>query len=1038
MLTAPPPPLRTIIAGSRDITDLAHVRAAMASCPWFPSVVVSGAARGVDKLGERWAAERGIPVESHPADWDKHGKHAGHLRNAEMARASDGLVAVWDGRSPGTRDMIDSARSMGLRVHVVQVVVPYPAAPPAPRAVPTIDARDIPGLQAPLQPICKRAREGNGIVPLDCLFGCAHGCGKPAFGISPAAPPAPVPVHKLPRGTVLRVGPSYATVNAECDMEAFSEAGWTWDGEQRKWLKPEGASKQKKGLEIVGVDLYARHPSAAILMMAYDLKDGLGWRVWLEGQPFPADLAAHIAAGRILEAHNSGFEQRMWLHVGVKKYGWPAMPDHLWRCSAAKARAYAYPGKLDEVGAVMKLDIQKDEAGKALIDKFTMPRNPTARDPRTRVLLQWSADVAAARAAYDKLGIPHGYHVEDIAQPKAPRAKKDQTVEMIVPGLWRVTTAGALTAETVAKDYADTLAFVRYCVRDIESEAEVSGRCPDLEGDELEWWQFGQESNAHGMHVDRVGLDNCAEIVRQCLARYDAELVQITGGLKSSQVKKITEWLAARGLHMASLDEEHVTEALERTDLTPECRRVLEIRAAAGSASVKKVFAIENTLSPDNRLRDLYIINGARTGRDTGVGAQPANLPSYGPAPHKCACGTFFAGRFSCPTCNTPLAPGAKPGEWSLACAEQALELFKKRSLAEVERVWGVGNALHAVAGCLRGLFCAAPGHDLISSDYNSIEAVAMAMVSGEKWRIDTFNGHGKIYEASAAAMFKIPFEDFMYHRGYTPEQLKQPEWWKQDPAIPGKTHHPLRKTGKIAELAFGFQGGLGSANAFGMPGNDAEKTQNVRDWRNVSPSIEWLWGGQTQGKANAIRGHGSKWDKTPFLFGVEGAFLNAIRHEGVEFKINRLDNTYTGFSYTRHGDVIWALLPSGRYLKYHAAREGAGKWEGQAGMSYEGKNTNPKNGPVGWIRMDTWGGRLVENLIQAICRDILKEAVLRLRKAGYTTVMRTYDEVVCEILKGFGSHEEFERIVEIRPWWAPDWPIRAPDSWRGLRYRKA
>lgn len=86
------------------------------------------------------------------------------------------------------------------------------------------------------------------------------------------------------------------------------------------------------------------------------------------------------------------------------------------------------------------------------------------------------------------------------------------------------------------------------------------------------------------------------------------------------------------------------------------------------------------------------------------------------------------------------------------------------------------------------------------------------------------------------------------------------------------------------------------------------------------------------------------------------------------------------------------------------------------------------------WIH----GGRLVENLIQAICRDILKEAVLRLKAAGYHTVMRTYDEVVCEVPKGFGSHEEFERIVEFRPIWALDWAIRAPDSWRGTRYRKA
>ena len=341
------------------------------------------------------------------------------------------------------------------------------------------------------------------------------------------------------------------------------------------------------------------------------------------------------------------------------------------------------------------------------------------------------------------------------------------------------------------------------------------------------------------------------------------------------------------------------------------------------------------------------------------------------------------------------------------------------------------------MAGCLRALFDAAPGFDLISSDYNSIEAVAMAMVSGERWRIDTFNTHGKIYEASAAAMFKIPFEEFMTTRGYTLEQLKHPTWWTLEPANKG-SHHPLRKTGKVAELAFGFQGWLGSALAFGMPGTDDEIKENILKWRAASPSIEWLWGGQTCGKANGIRRVGDKWDKAPYLFGVEGAFLAAIRTEGVEQRIFRMDGSYAGFSYTRHGDVIWALLPSGRHLKYHRPREAIGRRQGEASLSYEGWNTNPKNGAPGWIRMDTWGGRLVENLIQAICRDILKEAVLRLRARGYPTVMRTYDEVVCEVPHDFGSHTEFEAIVEQRPAWALDWPVRAPDSWRGARYRKA
>lgn len=115
MLMIPPPPLRTIVAGSRGVTSLSVVTAACDNCGWLIGEVVSGAARGVDKLGEQWAHLRGVPVRQFPADWNGKGKAAGRLRNSEMARYADALVAVWDGSSPGTRHMIDEALRYGLR-----------------------------------------------------------------------------------------------------------------------------------------------------------------------------------------------------------------------------------------------------------------------------------------------------------------------------------------------------------------------------------------------------------------------------------------------------------------------------------------------------------------------------------------------------------------------------------------------------------------------------------------------------------------------------------------------------------------------------------------------------------------------------------------------------------------------------------------------------------------------------------------------------------------------------------------------------------
>lgn len=110
--------MRTIIAGSRDIVDYAVVANAVATCGWVPSTVISGTARGVDRLGEEWAHRHAIPIERYPADWDRYLTRAGHIRNAQMARIAQALVAVWDGVSPGTRNMIAIARGYKLQVHV--------------------------------------------------------------------------------------------------------------------------------------------------------------------------------------------------------------------------------------------------------------------------------------------------------------------------------------------------------------------------------------------------------------------------------------------------------------------------------------------------------------------------------------------------------------------------------------------------------------------------------------------------------------------------------------------------------------------------------------------------------------------------------------------------------------------------------------------------------------------------------------------------------------------------------------------------------
>lgn len=778
----------------------------------------------------------------------------------------------------------------------------------------------------------------------------------------PAIPPpipAPVPVWDLPAGTQLRAGLYVATVLPDLDFETYSEAGYVWDAGRMKWGCLRGTDK--KGLGVVGAQVYAEHPSTEVLSLYYDLKDGRGRRRWLPTDPLPpVDLLEHVARGGLLEAWNSGFEWRIWNIVCRRRYGWPALPLEQLRCAMAKARAWSLPGKLEKAGHVLALELQKDKDGDRLLKKFSMPRDPTAKDKRLRI------------------------------HP--------------------------------AEDPVDGPKLYAYNERDIVAEAQASARTPDLNPDELAYWLMDQDINLRGVQMDVAGIENCLAIVDQAFAKYDGQLAVVTGGAvpAASQMPKLKDWLEAQGVHLprtasggASLTDEVIDNLLAEDVIRPgrlpaAARQALELRQKVGSASIKKLFSMARMVSSAGRLHDLYNYHGARTGRPTGQDSQPTNLPKAGPEVFCCAaCGRHYGARLdACAWCRVIRAPGLKPEEWSWRAAVDALAVIATRRLDYVEYYFG--DAVFTVSGCLRGLFIAGPGKDLICSDYSAIEAVVLAILAGVQWRIDVFRTHGKIYEASAAMMAKLPVEEVIAYK-----------------KLHG-SHHPLRDKGKRAELACGYGGWVGAWIAFGADKymTEEEMKKATLEWRAASPEIPEFWGGQWR------RLDGGGWRKE--LFGVEGAFVGAILAPGTETE-------YRGFKCRMEGDALYLRLLSGRYLTYHRPRLQLENKYGrdQFSISYEGWNTNPKNGPIGWIRMDTYGGRLTENIVQATARDIQWYGMRNLAAAGYPIVLHVYDEDIAEVPEGFGSVEEFERIMSTMPPWAADWPVKANGGWRGKRYRK-
>jgi DNA polymerase len=529
--------------------------------------------------------------------------------------------------------------------------------------------------------------------------------------------------------------------------------------------------------------------------------------------------------------------------------------------------------------------------------------------------------------------------------------------------------------------------FYAYNKTDVAAELAVCARVPDMTPKEHRIWLMHMRCNERGMHVDIPAVENCLVIVEAAFAKYTARLREITNGRvqTASEVQEILAWLRdLHGIRMYDLDDEAVTEALKYPEYPDAVREVLRIRQQLAFGSVKKLYAFLHQTGHDGRLRDQYVFYGAHTGLWNGRGVQPANLYS---------------------------GPWHKPEQ-----VEAALAIIAYRSLEMVEAAFAPMDALEVVASCLRSLIIARPGSRLMGSDFSAIQAVVLAALAGEEWRLDVFRTHGKIYEMSAAKLSGIPFEEICNY---------------VDPATGKKAKHPMRQThGKVGELASGFGGWIGAWKRFGADEfmhSDEEIKQGVLGWRRESPMCVEFWGGQTRDKFQRGR-------ERPELYGLEGAAISAVMSPGTCFK-------YRQVAYQMYEDALYCVGPSGTFMTYHtprlrpSSREYASPWEQE--LSYMGWDTQ-----AGWSEQRLYGGVLTQNIDSHESREIQAEKLVRLEDAGYDVVLHTHDEDVCEVPEGFGSLAEYLALCRVMPDWArtPDgkpWPIKVPDAWTGPRYGK-
>lgn len=318
---------------------------------------------------------------------------------------------------------------------------------------------------------------------------------------------------------------------------------------------------------------------------------------------------------------------------------------------------------------------------------------------------------------------------------------------------------------------------------------------------------------------------------------------------------------------------------------------------------------------------------------------------------------------------------------------ELARNLVKERKLDNLKLTYG--SVSDTLSQLIRTAFVAAPGNVLIDADFSAIEARVISWLAGEEWRLEVFRTHGKIYEASASQMFGVPIE-----------RIKK-----------GNPEYSLRQKGKVAELALGYQGSTGAlinmgALDMGIPEDDLPDI--VSRWREANKRIRDLW------------------------YKVDSAAVQVIV-QGGSVGVNSLIFSHE-WDANQNTDYLTVTLPSGRKLYYSAPQIGENQW-GNPSISYMGMDQTTKK----WKRIETYGGKLVENCVQAIARDCLAQAIEHLEAAGLPVVFHIHDEVVIDVKPWADRDTMLNTVVKImsRPVpWAPGLPLNA-DGWVGTFFKK-
>lgn len=470
--------------------------------------------------------------------------------------------------------------------------------------------------------------------------------------------------------------------------------------------------------------------------------------------------------------------------------------------------------------------------------------------------------------------------------------------------------------------------FKEYCRQDVVTEMSIKSILEPypIPEQERQLWILDQQINLWGVRVDKDLVNGALYCSNAVTAELTEEAKAISGLDNPKSVQQLTKWLEDEtGEEIDNLRKGTVSEMIGEME-GGAAKRMLEIRQELSKTSVRKYTAMENAMGADGRIRGLLQMYGAnRTGRWAGRLAQVQNLPrNY------------------------------------LDTLEFARDLVRSKDVEMLKLIYG--NVPDTLSQLIRTAFIPSEGTKFYVSDFSAIEARVIAWLAGEQWRLDVFRTHGKIYEASASAMFGVPIE-----------RIKK-----------GNDEYALRQKGKVAELALGYQGGTGALKAMGalsMGLHEEELPDIVKRWRASNKRIVDLW------------------------YQIDNASLNCVMTGGARSAAKCV--------FRMEGHFMTIELPSGRKLYYPSPVLKENKF-GKLAIHYQGLEQNTKK----WTEIGTYGGKLTENIVQAVARDCLAVALERVSAAGFNVVMHIHDEIVAEHEKGDGVLDEMNELLsQPIPW---------------------